>query len=99
MHHAEARLGAVENDQRRDDGLAGSILDPRLIDPHQQLVTRTGLGDGDVDQIVRVLEALQGWREAEQRASEASRQYMQLNETDMKALRFLMAAQNQNLVA
>ncbi|MCG2624071.1 MarR family transcriptional regulator [Arthrobacter sp. I2-34] len=89
----------MENDQRRDDGLAGSILDPRLIDPHQQLVTRTGLGDGDVDQIVRVLEALQGWREAEQRASEASRKYMQLNETDMKALRFLMAAQNQNLVA
>jgi DNA-binding MarR family transcriptional regulator len=89
----------VENVHRAEDGLAGSVLDPRLIDPRQQLVSREGLGDADLDQIVRVMEALQGWREAEQRASEASRRYMQLNETDMKAVRFLMAARNQDLVA
>jgi DNA-binding MarR family transcriptional regulator len=89
----------VENIQGREDGLAGSIHDPRVADPRQQLVTRDGLGNADLDQIVRVMEALQGWREAEQRASETSRKYMQLNETDMKALRFLMAARNQDLVA
>ena len=89
----------MENGHRSDNGLAGSIHDPRLTDPHQQLVARAGLDDADLDQIVRVMEALQGWREAEQRASEASRRYMQLNATDMKALRFLMAARNQDVIA
>lgn len=71
-----------------------SMLDPRVLDPEQEIVRRAGLDDGDVDQIVRVLEGLRNWREAERRMSEASRRYMKLGETDMRMLRFVIAAQN-----
>lgn len=71
-----------------------SMLDPRVLDPHQEIVHRSGLDDGDVDQVVRVLAGLRSWRETEQRLSEASRRYMKLGETDMRALRFVIALQN-----
>lgn len=48
-----------------------------------------------MSQIVRLLVAMRRWREAEQRVSLESRSQMHLNETDMKALRFLIAAKNQ----
>jgi len=76
-----------------------SIMDPRVMDPQQELVRRAGLADDDVDQVVRVLEGLRRWREAERRASEASRRYMNLGETDMKAVRFVIAQRNQGRVA
>lgn len=75
-----------------------SVLDPRVIDPDQELVRRTGLEDQDIDQVVRVMDALRRWREAEQRASEASRRYMRLGETDMRAIRYLVVAQNRGEV-
>ncbi|RPF21865.1 MarR family transcriptional regulator [Myceligenerans xiligouense] len=68
------------------------MLDPRVIDPGQELVRREELADRDLDQIVRVMEALRRWREADRRASEASRRYMRLGETDMRAIRYLIAA-------
>lgn len=76
-----------------------SIMDPRVMDPQEELVRRAGLADTDVDQVVRVLEGLRRWREAERRASEASRRYMNLGETDMKAVRFVIALRNQGRVA
>lgn len=69
--------------------------DPRLTDPRGELVDRTGMSEEDVDQVVRVMRALRDWHEAADRMSEASRRYMQLNETDMRALRYLIAAHNQ----
>ena len=74
------------------------MMDPRVLDPEQELVQRAGLDDGDVDQVVGVLEALRRWREAERRMSEASRRYMKLGETDMRALRFILAMQNHGRV-
>ena len=71
-----------------------SMLDPRVLDPDQEIVRRSGLADGEVDQVVNVLEALRRWRETERRMSEASRRYMKLGETDMRALRFIIALQN-----
>ncbi|MBN9328738.1 MAG: MarR family transcriptional regulator [Cellulomonas sp.] len=41
------------------------------------------------------MDALFRWREAEQRSSRASRAYMQLGETDMKALRFVIVRTEQ----
>lgn len=76
-----------------------SMLDPRVLDPHQEIVQRAGLDDRDVDQVVRVLAGLRAWREAERRQSEASRRYMQLGETDMRALRFVIATQNRGETA
>lgn len=81
----------------RDQG-EPSMLDPRVLDPEQELVRRAGLDEGDVDQVVRVLEALRRWRETERRMSEASRRYMKLGETDMRALRFIIAMQNHGRV-
>lgn len=70
------------------------MMDPRVIDPGEQLVSFKGMGDADIDQVVRVLAALRAWREREQRISWQSRTEMKLNETDMEALRFLVASLN-----
>ena len=70
-----------------------SMLDPRVLDPRQEIVQRSGLDEQEVDQVVRVLQGLRDWREAERRMSEASRRYMKLGETDMRTLRFVIAVQ------
>lgn len=75
------------------------MMDPRVMDPDQEIVRRADLDDAEVDQVVRVLEALRRWRETERRMSEASRRYMKLGETDMRALRFIIAMQNHERVA
>ncbi|KQV06608.1 MarR family transcriptional regulator [Leifsonia sp. Root112D2] len=70
------------------------MLDPRVIDPHEELVSYEGMDQAEISQIVRVLIAVREWREAEQRLRFESRTEMKLNETDMKALRFLVASKN-----
>lgn len=70
------------------------MLDPRVIDPSQELVNRAAMDDAEVDSVVRVLGALRAWSDAEQKMSQASQKHMKLNATDMKALRFLMASRN-----
>ncbi|WP_127791978.1 MarR family winged helix-turn-helix transcriptional regulator [Agromyces sp. LHK192] len=75
------------------------MLDPRVVDRDADLVPRDGLSDTEVDQIVRVLESLRSWHEASRRMSEASERYMRLNHTDMRAIRFLIAARNQEMIA
>lgn len=70
------------------------MLDPRVIDPTQELVKRGAMDDAEVDSVVRVLAALRAWSDAEQKMSQASQKHMKLNATDMKALRFLMASRN-----
>lgn len=74
------------------------MLDPRVIDPGQELVSFAGMEPGDIAEIVQVLSGIRRWRESEQKVSFRSRSQMRLNETDMKALRFLVAAKNQNIV-
>ncbi|RPF22353.1 MarR family transcriptional regulator [Myceligenerans xiligouense] len=75
------------------------MLDPRVMDPDQEIVRRAGLDDSEVDAVVRVLEGLHRWRETERRMSEASSSYMKLGETDMRALRFIIATQNHGRIA
>lgn len=75
------------------------MLDPRIIDPGHELVEYSSLGAGEIAQIVRVLSWIRNWRETEAALSFQSRNDMQLNETDMKALRFLVIAKNQSVVA
>lgn len=82
----------------RPDVGPDAVLDPRVIDPDQELVSFEGLGDEEIAQIVHVLAAMRNWREAEQEISFRSRNEMKLNETDMKALRFLVAAKNQGVL-
>lgn len=80
-----------KEDARR---VSGSLLDPRVIDPRQELVRHDDLSEDELLQIVNVLTAIRDWREAEQKLSFESRSRMKLNETDMKALRYMIASAN-----
>ncbi|WP_236602478.1 MarR family winged helix-turn-helix transcriptional regulator [Microbacterium sp. 8M] len=71
-----------------------AMIDPRLIDPTSELVNREDLSDQDVDEIVEMMAALSAWHRAAERMSLASRRYMRLNINDMRAVRFLIAAEN-----
>ena len=64
--------------------------DPTLVD-HEGMTAR------EVAQCVEVMTAMRTWREADRRLSEASRRYMRLNDTDMRAIRFLMRMQDAGL--
>lgn len=75
-----------------------SLHDPRRMDPGEEILRTRHLSDDDMEQIRRVLHAMQAWREAERAMSEASQRYMKLGETDMRALRLLIAARRQSVV-
>lgn len=75
--------------------IAQGFHDPRVVDRGGRLVATEGMAEDEVAQVVRVMDALFRWRSAEQRASAASRRYMQLGETDMKALRFVIVRTDQ----
>jgi len=82
------------------DGLShASIYDVDASDPRSTLIDRSGVPPEDLRQIALVMEALSDLRDAEQRLSQASRRYMQLNETDMRALHYLIVCANRSLVA
>ncbi|GAA2540118.1 MarR family transcriptional regulator [Microbacterium mitrae] len=68
-------------------------------DPEGRLVDRSGMSADDVAQVSEVMQALGALRAAEQRISDASRRYMKLNETDMRALHFLAACLHTDTVA
>jgi len=69
------------------------MVDPRVMDPAGELIAHGELSEDDLDGAVAVLEALGRWRRAERRMSEASRLYMNLGETDMRAIRLAVASQ------
>lgn len=69
------------------------MMDPRVLDPAQRVVSRSNLSETEIDETVVLLEALRRWRETEEAVSEASRRYMKLGDNDMRALRFVIAAQ------
>lgn len=82
---------SAKDDARR---ISGSMVDPRVIDPRQELVRHDDLDEHELAQIVRLLSAMRAWREAEQRLSFESRSALKLNDTDMKALRYIIASVN-----
>ncbi len=63
-------------------------------DPMGELVDRSQLTSEDIQEINRIMTAMAALREAEERLSEASLRYMKLNRTDMRALHFLIVAEN-----
>lgn len=66
--------------------------DPRIMDPGQEIIRHEEFDREELDRIVALLEAMRRWREAERRMHQAEREYMRLGETDMRALRFIIAA-------
>lgn len=79
--------------RRQNDGRRFSMLDPRVMDPDQEIVDRSSMTPDEVDETVAVLEAMGRWRDAERELSEAAARYMHLGDTDMRALRFLLATE------
>ncbi|MEV4737995.1 MULTISPECIES: MarR family winged helix-turn-helix transcriptional regulator [unclassified Microbacterium] len=82
------------------DGLAhAAIYDVEASDPRSVLIDRTGVAPADLRQIAELMGALGELRDAEQKLSLASRRYMRLNETDMRALHYLIVCANRGAVA
>jgi DNA-binding MarR family transcriptional regulator len=82
------------------DGLShAAIYDVDASDPRSTLIDRTGVAAEDLQQISLLMGALGELREAEQRLSHASRRYMQLNDTDMRALHYLIVCANRHVIA
>jgi len=77
---------------------ADALLDARIIDPYQELVDFSTMDDAEIAQITRVLVSIRRWRETEQAINFRSRNHMRLNETDMKALRFLVVSKSQDVI-
>lgn len=75
--------------------VALGLHDPRVIDRAGRLVDVAGFDDAELGQVVRVMDAMFRWREAEQRVTRASQRYMRLGDTDMKALRFAIVMADQ----
>ncbi len=76
-----------------------SIYDVDASDPRSELVDRSGVSREDIEHISELMRALGDLREAEQRLSDASRRYMQLGTTDMRALHYLIVSSNRDIVA
>lgn len=83
----------------RDRVTHHAIYDVAETDPQSHLIDRTGVSPEDLGQIAELMGALAALREAEQRLSQASRRYMKLNETDMRALHYLIVCANREAIA
>lgn len=69
------------------------MVDPRVIDPSQRIVARSQIPPEELEQAVDVLNALRRWREADARMRESSQLDMGMGPTDMRAMRYLIAAE------
>lgn len=77
---------------------AGAIYQLDSVDPLGELVDRSDLKPEDIAEINRIMVAMAALREAEEKLSEASLRYMKLNRTDMRALHFLIVAENRRQI-
>lgn len=69
-----------------------SESDPRYFAHDSGLFDRAALPPAVLEASIEVLEALRRWRDADARLAAASRRFMRLNETDMRAIRALLRA-------
>ena len=68
-------------------------------DPESELVDRRSIPEADVQQINLLMAAMGRLRETEDQVAEAATEYMKLNRTDMRALRFLIVCENSGKLA
>lgn len=81
-----------------EESVAARLYDVEASDPRSELVDRSGMDAEQVHQVNELMSALARLREAEQRLSEASLRYMKLNQTDMRALHYLIVAANRGTI-
>lgn len=75
------------------------IYDLDSNDPDGRLIDRTGVSDADIREIGALMSALGRLRDAEKGLSDASRRFMKLNETDMRAVHYLIACAHRGIIA
>nr|WP_284711195.1 MarR family transcriptional regulator [Brevibacterium sp. XM4083] len=75
-----------------------AVYDVDASDPQQSLVDRSGMDPADVEQITELMTAFGELRDTEQEISEASRRYMRLGATDMKALHYLIVCRHRDIL-
>jgi len=68
-------------------------------DPRGEMIDRGDLSREEIVEIGELMNALGDLRTAEQRLAEASRRYMRLNDTDMRALHYLIVCGNRGEIA
>lgn len=71
----------------------------RENDPSMQLLDISKLSEDEVAQISELMLEMGRLRDAERKVSEASARYMKLNDTDMRALHYLIVCENQGVTA
>lgn len=70
----------------------------RYFSADSDLIDRSGLSAQEIDECFRVLEALREWQVASRALADASKRYMKLNESDMRAVRMMIRSQDQGLL-
>lgn len=83
----------------RNDVGGRSIYDIDASDPNSELIQRGEITRADAEQIGELMGALSALRDAEQELSEASRRYMKVNNSDMRALHYLIVCAHQDVTA
>lgn len=76
-----------------------AIYDIASSDPEGRLIDRSGVSDEDMAEIGALMNALGRLRDAEKALSDASLRYMRLNQTDMRALHYLIVCRNRGVIA
>lgn len=66
------------------------MYDVDSSDPRSEMIDRSAMTEAEVAEISDLMNAFGELREAERRLAEASREYMKLNDTDMRALHYLI---------
>ncbi|WP_080792524.1 MarR family winged helix-turn-helix transcriptional regulator [Corynebacterium pacaense] len=81
-------------DTQEADALQRNLYDVDSSDPASELIDRSDMDPADVAQIGRVMKALVALRDTERALGIASAKYMKLSTQDMRALHFIMVANN-----
>lgn len=81
------------------DAVSSSLYDVKSSDPRSELIDRSSVDPVEVEQIGALMSSLGRLREAERELSDASLKYMKLNESDMRALHYLIVAGNRGDIA
>lgn len=98
-HGPEAPGDAAAGSPARDGIADEAIYEVDANDPGHTLIDRAGIPPEDLRQITDLMTAIGRLREAEQRLGEASRKYMRLGDTDMRALHYLIVCAHRDAIA
>lgn len=96
---AEGYHRGVTDVRSQSGDIHARMNDPRVMDTRSRVLSTVDMDPDDIADVVRVMDALSGWRAAEARLSEASRKFMKLGDNDMKALRYIIVTTDHGQIA